>query len=144
MGINRIAPYSEWMYYGRAAAAESGTAPEDVVPETVTEKKVPGKVSGAAPEQAVPETASREPAAEKAAPGAASRGQDNQKAVSGRPPLEDIPLTLRGQESFQARDMEKAVDDMKRDSVLQQYQYFVGSSERLYLECPDGKVIRKL
>jgi len=43
-----------------------------------------------------------------------------------------------------ALDMEKAISDMKKDKVLQQYQYFVGSSRNLYSGSLDGAVRRKL
>ncbi len=67
--------------------------------------------------------------------------------------LEDISITFNRQESFgyigkdseiHSLDVEKAIDDMKKDRVLQQYQYFVGSSRNLYAaESPDGTVIQK-
>lgn len=42
-------------------------------------------------------------------------------------------------------DMQKAISDMKKDSVLQQYQYFVGSAKNLNSGIPseDGIVIPK-
>ena len=42
-------------------------------------------------------------------------------------------------------DMQKAISDMKKDSVLQQYQYFVGSSQNLVAgsATEDGIVIPK-
>lgn len=68
--------------------------------------------------------------------------------------LEDISITFNRQEDFEyigkdrdihGLDAEKAINDMKRDQVLQQYQYFVGSSDNLHeAEAPDGMVIRKL
>ena len=68
--------------------------------------------------------------------------------------LEDISITFNRQESFgyigrdsdiHSLDVEKAIDDMKKDQVLQQYQYFVGSSRNLYaVESTDGAVIQKL
>lgn len=68
--------------------------------------------------------------------------------------LEDISLTFNRQEGFgyigrdsdiHSLDVEKAIDDMKKDEVLQQYQYFVGSSRNLYeADNIDGTVIRKL
>lgn len=33
---------------------------------------------------------------------------------------------------IEALDMQKAISDMKKDQVLQQYQYFVGRSENLF------------
>ena len=67
-------------------------------------------------------------------------------------PLEDISLTFNKQDGFEylgrdhdinALDMQKAISDMRKDDVLQQYQYFVGNSKDLYLDSPDGVVIRK-
>ena len=41
-------------------------------------------------------------------------------------------------------DMQKAISDMQRDSVLQDYQYFVGTgSDLLKFEDEDGKVFLK-
>lgn len=42
-------------------------------------------------------------------------------------------------------DMQKAISDMQKDSILQQYQYFVGSSQNLMTEniFDDGIVIPK-
>lgn len=42
-------------------------------------------------------------------------------------------------------DMQKAISDMRKDSILQQYQYFVGSSQNLMTEniLDDGIVIPK-
>jgi len=67
--------------------------------------------------------------------------------------LEDISITFNRQESFgyigrdsdiRLLDVEKAIDDMKKDQVLQKYQYFVGSSSNLYgAEGADGTVIQK-
>lgn len=68
--------------------------------------------------------------------------------------LEDISITFNRQENFEyigrdsdihSLDVEKAIDDMKKDQVLQQYQYFVGSSRNLFAaESTDGAVIQKL
>lgn len=68
--------------------------------------------------------------------------------------LEDISITFNRQKGFgyigkdsdiYSLDVEKAIDDMKKDQVLQQYQYFVGSSRNLYaVEGADGTVIQKL
>ena len=67
--------------------------------------------------------------------------------------MEDISITFNRQEDFgyigkdsdiHSLDMEKAIDDMKKDSILQQYQYFVGNSRNLYTnESADGTVIQK-
>ncbi len=68
-------------------------------------------------------------------------------------PLEDISVTFNKQQDFgyigkdrdiRSLDVEKAIDDMRKDEVLQQYQYFVGSSQNIRAaESADGIVIRK-
>lgn len=78
-------------------------------------------------------------------------GKDTVRKNAG---LEDISLTFNRQEGFgyigrdgdiYSLDVEKAIDDMKKDKVLQQYQYFVGSSRDLYEAGNiDGMVIQKL
>lgn len=66
--------------------------------------------------------------------------------------LEDISLTFNQQEAFgyigrdsdiRSLDMEKAISDMKKDQVLQQYQYFVGSVKNLNVNNADGIVLAK-
>lgn len=51
-------------------------------------------------------------------------------------PLEDISITFHKQDDFgyigrdsdiRSLDVEKAISDMSKDQILQQYQYFVGS-----------------
>ena len=68
--------------------------------------------------------------------------------------LEDVSLTFNKEESFDYigsesgldnLDMQKAISDMKKDEVLQGYQYFVGSAQNLALQnSDDGAVFRKL
>ncbi|MGN0386586.1 MAG: hypothetical protein ACI4EX_11985 [Lachnospiraceae bacterium] len=65
----------------------------------------------------------------------------------------DVSLTFNQKEDFgyigkdssiEKLDMEKAISDMKKDQVLQQYQYFVGRNERLTnQDNRDGLVIMK-
>lgn len=67
--------------------------------------------------------------------------------------LEDISITFNKKESFgylgkdsdiRSLDVENAIDGMRKDKVLQQYQYFVGSSRNLQIENnADGIVIQK-
>ena len=84
---------------------------------------------------------------------------DNNASNLSQPPsrqkmaaLEDISITFNKQEDFdyigqdsdiQSLDIHKAISDMKKDQVLQQYQYFVGSSSNLVTENSDGTVIAK-
>lgn len=65
--------------------------------------------------------------------------------------LENISLTFNKEESFdyigsdasiKSLDMQKAISDMKKDSILEEYQYFVGNSKNLYADA-DGIVIPK-
>lgn len=67
-------------------------------------------------------------------------------------PLEDISLTFNRQEEFgylgkdsdiHSLDVEQAISSMKKDQVLQQYQYFVGRSQNLIHEDGDGLVFAK-
>jgi len=43
---------------------------------------------------------------------------------------------------IQNLDMKKAISDMKQDSILQEYQYFVGSAKNVF-QSQDGSVIAK-
>ena len=61
----------------------------------------------------------------------APAGEQKQNA-----PLEDISITFHKQDDFgyigrdsdiRSLDVEKAISDMRKDQILQQYQYFVGS-----------------
>ena len=65
--------------------------------------------------------------------------------------LENISLTFNKDETFDyigsesglaGLDMQKAISDMKKDAVLQEYQYFVGSSKDFF-QPADGMVIPK-
>lgn len=65
--------------------------------------------------------------------------------------LENISLTFNKDETFDyigsesglaGLDMQKAISDMKKDAVLQEYQYFVGSSKDFFRP-EDGMVIPK-
>lgn len=68
-------------------------------------------------------------------------------------PLEDISITFNKEDDFgyigrdkdiRSLDVEKAIDDMRKDQILQQYQYFVGSSRNIVSESEDGTVIQKM
>lgn len=74
------------------------------------------------------------------------------KTVRSGAPLEDISVTFNRHEDFKylgqdsdirSLDVEKAISDMKKDQVLQQYQYFVDSAGSLHMEGSDGTVIQK-
>lgn len=66
--------------------------------------------------------------------------------------LEDISLTFNRQDDFgylgkdsdiHSLDVERAISDMRKDQVLQQYQYFVGRSQNLFARSTDGVVLAK-
>ena len=66
--------------------------------------------------------------------------------------LEDISLTFNKKESFdylgqdsdiRSLDMRKAISDMQKDQIIQQYNFFVGSAKNLMENNPDGTVIAK-
>lgn len=81
----------------------------------------------------------------------ASPSKYEQEQKSRIASLEDISLTFNKEESFEylesdssvkSLDMQKAISDMQKDTVLQEYQYFVGSSKTLFSD-DDGIVIAK-
>lgn len=68
--------------------------------------------------------------------------------------LEQVSLTFNKEDSFgyigmdsdpENLDMQKAISDMRKDQILQNYQYFVGSAGSLYGGMPteDGMVVLK-
>lgn len=68
--------------------------------------------------------------------------------------LDNISLTFNANDDFSylgsdfeigKLDMQKAISDMKKDSILENYQFFVGSSENLNggFQSDDGKVFLK-
>ena len=65
--------------------------------------------------------------------------------------FDKVSLTFNKEESFDSigsesgladLDVQKAISDMKRDSILQEYQYFVGSAQTL-IDPEDGFVFQK-
>lgn len=65
--------------------------------------------------------------------------------------LQNVSLTFNREESFDYLgsesglmnlDVQKAVSDMRKDSILQEYQYFVGASPS-FINTEDGTVFRK-
>lgn len=78
-----------------------------------------------------------------------------EKQPAAQMKLEDVSLSLKGNEPFEMTgrdsaieqlDIQKAISDMKKDSILEQYQFFVGSSQNILQNAiePDGVVITKL
>lgn len=75
-----------------------------------------------------------------------------QKPQPGTTDLENISLKFNKEESFayigkdsdlDQLDVQKAISDMKRDQILQGYQYFVGHVDGLLENSEDGTVFRK-
>lgn len=66
--------------------------------------------------------------------------------------LEDVSLSMQTENDldFLGRnsdlsmlDMNQAISDMKKDSILQDYQYFVGSNDNVVANDENGLVLRK-
>ncbi len=68
--------------------------------------------------------------------------------------IEDISITFNRQDDFgylgqdsdiHSLDVERAISDMQKDRMLQQYQYFVGSAKEVYEggHAADGIVVPK-
>ena len=113
-----------------------------VTPEDVKEKEAlqnaQQSIEGSASETAVSKTEPEESIKE---PDMRSKNAD----------LENISLTFHKEDTYDyigsqsglvTLDMQQAISDMKKDSVLQEYQYFVGSSQN-FMSSADGTVILK-
>jgi len=82
---------------------------------------------------------------------ASSQTEDNRSRVAN---LEDVSLTFNKEDTFDYigsdseignLDIQQAVSDMKKDQVLQEYQFFVGSNmDQVLNDSPDGRVLQKL
>ncbi len=64
----------------------------------------------------------------------------------------EVSLTFNKNDDFsnigadkelQTLDIQKAISDMKQDSIFREYQYFVGSASNVF-QSEDGKVLAKL
>ena len=64
----------------------------------------------------------------------------------------EVSLTFNKNDDFsnigadkelQTLDIQKAISDMKQDSIFREYQYFVGSTSNVF-QSEDGKVLAKL
>lgn len=80
--------------------------------------------------------------------------EEKQPAEKGNTDVTQMSLSFNKGEDYgyigkdkdiDSLDMQKAISDMKKDQVLQQYQYFVGSSENLFPQnaSEDGLVFLK-
>ncbi len=135
MGINGINDYAGLMQNGRL--------------NSVAERRDASAQDLYAGEKKQLENAAEPSVRTSVVPSADTAGQAKRQDV----PLENVSLTFHRRGDFntigrdsdiRSLDVEKAISDMKKDSVLQQYQYFVGSSRNLVDESADGTVIQKL
>lgn len=78
--------------------------------------------------------------------------EENQPKRPGPIDVKEISLSFNRNEDYgyigsdsdiESLDMQKAISDMQKDKVLQQYQYFVGESQNLQSAGEDGIVIVK-
>lgn len=74
------------------------------------------------------------------------------KKISGEKELENFMLgfypgkdadLIGTQSDIRSLDVQKAISDMKKDRILEEYQYFVGSVREAENDTEDGIVIRK-
>lgn len=128
MGIDRIGGYGFGPGYASPRGAE------------IDAEKVKREISQSRPDALKPEAAS----VQENAPARSQQGKDAE--------LEDISLTFNKQEGFdyigrdsdiRGLDMRKAISDMQKDKVIQQYNFFVGSAKNLVENSPDGTVLTK-
>lgn len=80
--------------------------------------------------------------------------KEEQSSIQKPIDINELSLTFNARDDFgyigkdsdiEDLDMQKAISDMKKDQVLQQYQYFVGSSDTLFPQksSEDGHVFLK-
>lgn len=63
--------------------------------------------------------------------------------LEGMRPEKDLAVLSRNS-GLEQLDMKKAISDMQKDSILQQYQYFVGDKPDVLVNDEDGMVLRKI
>lgn len=75
----------------------------------------------------------------------AARGKDAAPAglLESMRPEKDLAVLSRNS-GLEQLDMKKAISDMQKDSILQQYQYFVGDKPDVLVNDEDGMVLRKI
>lgn len=75
----------------------------------------------------------------------AAPGKDAAPAalLEGMRPEKDLAVLSRNS-GLEQLDMKKAISDMQKDSILQQYQYFVGDKPDVLVNDEDGMVLRKI
>lgn len=132
MGIDFLSGYGRMQSYYKTSEIQSVNPEEIKKKEELQQSKLPDKE--------IPDHSKEAP----------ETSGDNRKRTAD---LENISLTFHKEDSFDYigsesgltdLDMQKAISDMQKDQVLQEYQYFVGSAKILLNESPDGQVLKKL
>lgn len=132
MGIDFLSGYGRMQSYYKTSEIQSVNPEEIKKKEELQQSKLPDKE--------IPDHSKKAPEVT----------EDSRKRTTD---LENISLTFHKENSFDYigsesgltdLDMQKAISDMKKDQVLQEYQYFVGSAKTLLNESPDGQVLKKL
>lgn len=132
MGIDFLSGYGRMQSYYKTSEIQSVNPEEIKKQEELQQSKLPDKEITDHSKEA-PEVT-----------------EDSRKRTTD---LENISLTFHKENSFDYigsesgltdLDMQKAISDMQKDQVLQEYQYFVGSAKTLLNESPDGQVLKKL
>lgn len=94
----------------------------------------------------------QQPIEQQTAPKAEEINAPKEDTRSKTADLENVSLTFNKEESFdyigsesplKNLDVQKAVSDMKKDGILQEYQYFVGSAQNVLDASKDGIVLLK-
>lgn len=132
MGIDFLSGYGRMQSYYKTSEIQSVSPEEIKKQEELQQSKLPDKE--------IPDHSKEAPEVT----------EDSRKRTTD---LENISLTFHKENSFDYigsesgltdLDMQKAISDMQKDQVLQEYQYFVGSAKTLLNESPDGQVLKKL
>lgn len=132
MGIDFLSGYGRMQSYYQTSEIQSVNPEEIKKKEELQQSKLPDKE--------IPDHSKKAPEVT----------EDSRKRTTD---LENISLTFHKENSFDYigsesgltdLDMQKAISDMQKDQVLQEYQYFVGSAKTLLNESPDGQVLKKL
>lgn len=132
MGIQSISGFDRIQPYHKASDIQK------VTPEEVKRQEAQSKIQQAQKE--APNYSVETPL----------QAEDNRKKTTD---FENLSLTFHKEDSFDYigsesglanLDMQKAISDMKKDEVLQEYQYFVGSAQTFMNQGKDGLVLQKL
>lgn len=132
MGIQLLSGFDRMQSYYKAADIQT------VTPEEVKKQELQPEIQQQ--EKEVPDYSAKP----------LQEVEDNRKRTTD---FENVSLTFHKEDSFDYigsesglanLDMQKAISDMKRDEVLQEYQYFVGSAQNFMEQGQDGLVLQKL